>query len=96
MRRQFHVPVLKQALQRKPRQIGRRKTALLSQSLKLRTLRRRQPELKSRRINHDAQWTQYVLRGNALPILVISPNIEDTTNAAQARRGPLPLCNRRE
>jgi hypothetical protein len=41
MCRQFHVPVLKQSLQGKPRQIGRRKTALLRQSLKLRTLRRR-------------------------------------------------------
>jgi hypothetical protein len=41
MRRQPHVPVLKQSLQGKPRQIGRRKTRLRSQSLKLRTLRGR-------------------------------------------------------
>jgi hypothetical protein len=41
MRRQPHVPVLKQSLQGKPRQIGRRKTALLCQSFKLRTLRGR-------------------------------------------------------
>jgi hypothetical protein len=48
MRRQLHVPVLEQSLQRKPRQIGRRKTRLFSQSFKLRTLRGRQSELKAR------------------------------------------------
>jgi hypothetical protein len=66
MRRQFHVPVLKQALQRKPRQIGRRQTAPIGQILELRTLRRRQSELKSSCVDHDAHRTQYVLRGNAL------------------------------
>jgi hypothetical protein len=65
MRRQPHVPVLKQSLQGKPRQIGRRKTGLHSQSFKLRTLRGRQAELKTRGVGHGAQNAQYVLPGNA-------------------------------
>jgi len=65
MRRQPHVPVLKQSLQRKPRQIGRRKTGLHSQGFKLRPLRRRQAKLKSSCVEHNAQKAQYVLLGNA-------------------------------
>jgi len=41
MRRQLHVAVLKQSLQGKPRQIGRRQSAPIGQILKLRTLRGR-------------------------------------------------------
>ena len=67
VRRQPHVAVLKQSLQGKPRQISRRKTALHSQSLKLRSLRRRQPELESRGVSHGARWAHYVRRGNARP-----------------------------
>ena len=66
-RRSPQAALLKQLIVRQPRQIGRRKTGLHSQSLKLRTLRRRQSELKTRGVDHDAHRTQYVLRGNALP-----------------------------
>jgi hypothetical protein len=66
MRRQSHVPVLKQSLQSKPRQIGRRKTALLSQSFKLRTLRRRQAELKTRGVGHAHTRRQSDAGCNAL------------------------------
>jgi hypothetical protein len=59
MRRQPHVPVLKQSLQGKPRQIGRRKTALHCQSLKLRTLRGRQAKLKTRGVGHAHRRRQY-------------------------------------
>jgi hypothetical protein len=66
MRRQPHVPVLEQSLQRKPRQIGRRKTALLCQSLKLRTLRGRQSELKTRGVDHAHRRRQSAAGGNSL------------------------------
>jgi hypothetical protein len=65
MRRQPHVPVLEQSLKGKPRQIGRRKTALLSQSFKLRTLRRRQSELKTRGVGHADSRRQFAASGNA-------------------------------
>jgi hypothetical protein len=65
MRRQPHVPILKQSLQRKPRQIGRRKTGLLRQSFKLRTLRRRQSELETRGVDHAHMRRQSAAGGNA-------------------------------
>jgi hypothetical protein len=66
MRRQPHVPVLEQSLQRKPRQIGRRKTGLHSQSFKLRTLRRRQAKLKTCGVGHAHMRRQSAAGGNAL------------------------------
>jgi hypothetical protein len=65
MCRQLHVPVLKQSLKGEPRQIGRRKTALLSQSFKLRTLRGRQSKLKSRGVDHAHRRRQSAAGGNA-------------------------------
>jgi hypothetical protein len=66
MCRQPHVPVLKQSLQGKPRQIGRRQTALHSQSFKLRTLRGRQSKLKTRGVDHAHMRRQSAAGCNAL------------------------------
>jgi hypothetical protein len=66
MRRQPHVQVLKQSLQGKPRQIGRRKTGLHSQSFQLRPLRGRQSELKTRGVDHAHRRRQSAADCNAL------------------------------
>jgi len=65
MRWQPHVPVLKQSLKGKPRQIGRRQATPIGQILELRTLRSRQSELKSRCVDHAHMLRQSAAAGNA-------------------------------
>jgi hypothetical protein len=87
LHRQLERRCLKQLANGKPRQRRRRQATLIGQILEPRTLRRRQSELKSRRVSHAHMRRQSAASGNApcrraraQPTFAFSQHVERETD----------------